>query len=179
MLGQQSLYQELWLQPSLSLHSHSAVRWGSKTSGSYCQDCLNFRIKLWKLAISQSAQSHWRHQRIPSDPERHWDIPRNWWKGWQQNLGSTLEERPWVKIEVVHWMRELMLCVCIRTTSLMVLRHFSFESLKHQPQPIWGLVSGTDSLGSSVSWKVHFVPRNSTAPKAEQAWTLFTVKMNP
>lgn len=66
-------------------------------------------------------------------------------------------------------MRELMLCVCIRTTSFMVLRHFSFMSCKHQPQPIWGLLSRTYSLGSLLSWKAHFVLRNSTAPKAERA----------
>lgn len=175
------LLPELWLQLSLALHSHRAVSWGPKRSRSYCQDCLNTRIKLWKLAISQSVQSHWRDQRslrslwtwkTLKDTRK----PR---KGWQQNLDSTLEERPWVKIEDVYWTGELLLCVCIRTTSLMVLRHFSFVSLKYQSQTIWGLVSGIDSLGSFASWKVHFVLRNSTAPKAGRAWTVFTVKMNP
>lgn len=153
MLGQQS---ELLLQLSLALHSHNAVRWSPKRSRSYTQDCLNIRIKLFKLGISQPAESHQRGQNIPSELGRHWGIPGNWWKSLQQNLESTFEERPWVMIQAVPWTRKLMLCVCIRTTNLMTLRH--------QSQSVWGGLSGIDSLDSLVSWKVHFVPR--TVPQS-------------
>ena len=164
VLSQQTFCQSR-LQLSLALHSHNAVRWSPKRSRSYTQDYLNIRIKLCKLGISQPAESHWRDQNIPSKLERHWRIPGNWWKGLQQNLESTFEERPWVMIQAVSWTRALMLCVCIRTTNLMVLRHYSFVSFKHQPQSIWDGLSGIDSLGSLVSWGVHFVPRSEIAPQ--------------
>lgn len=154
---------ELWLQLSLVLHSHNVARLSPKRSRSYTQVCLNTRIKLCKLGISWPAESHQRDQNILSELERHWGIPRNWWKGLQQNLESTFEDRPWVMIQAISWTKALMLCVCVRTANLIVLGHYRFASLKHQPQSTWGGLSGINSLGSSMSWRVHFVPRNATA----------------
>lgn len=71
-------------------------------------------------------------------------------------------------IQAAYWTRALMLCVCIRTTNLMILRHYNSVSLKHHPQSIWGGLSGTDSLGSLVPWIVHFVPRCATSPQSRK-----------
>lgn len=71
-------------------------------------------------------------------------------------------------IQAACWTWVLVLCVCIRTTDLMILRHYNFVSLKHHPQSIWGGLSGTDRLRSLVSGTLHFAPRCATSPQSRK-----------